>query len=84
MEAQSPYYKLLIGRILGYRPDNIAHYVQVRVGPHRGRALTGTGRGWTELKAEGPMMLRCLDPRSHWRGAARPRGLPRSPATPER
>ncbi|GIL66546.1 hypothetical protein Vafri_20041 [Volvox africanus] len=29
LEAQSPYYKLLIGRILGYLPENISHYVQV-------------------------------------------------------
>ncbi|GLC60405.1 hypothetical protein PLESTB_001608700 [Pleodorina starrii] len=37
LEAQSPYYKLLIGRILGYRPDNIAHYIQEK----HGRAPSG-------------------------------------------
>ncbi|KAG2494429.1 hypothetical protein HYH03_007481 [Edaphochlamys debaryana] len=28
LEAQSPYYKVLIGRVLGYKPENIAHHVQ--------------------------------------------------------
>ncbi|GIL66545.1 hypothetical protein Vafri_20041 [Volvox africanus] len=32
LEAQSPYYKLLIGRILGYLPENISHYVQEKHG----------------------------------------------------
>ncbi|GLI67013.1 hypothetical protein VaNZ11_011109 [Volvox africanus] len=32
LEAQSPYYKVLIGHILGYRLENISHYVQEKHG----------------------------------------------------
>ena len=28
--AQSPFYQLLLGRVLGYREDNIRHHIQVR------------------------------------------------------
>jgi hypothetical protein len=27
--AESPYYKLLIGRVLGYKEDNIVHHIRV-------------------------------------------------------
>ncbi|EFJ41945.1 hypothetical protein VOLCADRAFT_119573 [Volvox carteri f. nagariensis] len=33
LEAQSPYYKLLIGRILGYREDSILHHIKEAHGP---------------------------------------------------
>ncbi|PNH00493.1 hypothetical protein TSOC_013680 [Tetrabaena socialis] len=32
LEAQSPYYKFLVGRVLGYRPLNIAHHIQANHG----------------------------------------------------
>ncbi len=31
--ADSPYYKLMIGRMLGYREENIRHHIVVRAGP---------------------------------------------------
>ena len=46
--ADSPYYKLLIGRILGYREHNIHHHIQVS-GSFRWGA--GSGEAWQGLAA---------------------------------
>ena len=43
--ADSPFYKLLIGRILGYRHDNIAWHIRVRVCGWAGRRGPGAGAG---------------------------------------
>lgn len=47
LEAQSPYYKALIGRVLGYSPDNIAHHIRVS---REGRWVAQTGwQAWPDL-----------------------------------
>ena len=43
--ADSPYYKLLIGRVLGYNEDNVLHHVKVGCGSVLAR---GGGRGKEE------------------------------------
>jgi hypothetical protein len=40
--AESPYYKLLIGRVLGYKEDNVLHHIKVRGGGQAGRQIIGT------------------------------------------
>ena len=60
--AQSPYYQLLLGRVLGYREDNIRHHIQV----------CGTLSLWTGLCALQPWFA------GHCRGTKLPAFLPRT------
>jgi hypothetical protein len=46
--AESPYYKLLIGRVLGYKEDNIVHHIRVS-GIALGPAARGGGDGCLTL-----------------------------------
>eukprot|EP00198_Chlamydomonas_reinhardtii_P014326 XP_001703663.1 predicted protein [Chlamydomonas reinhardtii] len=57
LEAQSPYYKALIGRVLGYSPDNIAHHIREKHGaPPSSEVLAAVERQLGALSTKQPQL----------------------------
>ncbi|KAG2423065.1 hypothetical protein HXX76_015581 [Chlamydomonas incerta] len=57
LEAQSPYYKALIGRVLGYSSHNIAHHIQEKHGaPPSPEVLAAVERQLAALSAKQPQL----------------------------
>ncbi|KXZ53770.1 hypothetical protein GPECTOR_6g688 [Gonium pectorale] len=64
LEAQSPYYKLLVGRVLGYLPANIAHHIKLKHGSEPSReVVAAVDQALAKLSSK--------QPRLPWNASAR-------------